>query len=125
MKLHRIYYHYEQWEDWKNGMFSCDIDDSLVQLCADLLSSPVLKDAMLIVLSDWPKSSDVILTNRGCNRQAWLGNAACCHVHNASEIVTKLAWRTLSEDQQKEANLIADEVIKYWEECHAKKLYGN
>ncbi len=124
-RVKRVFYHYEQWEDWKKGMFSGDIDNGLIPLCADLLSSVHLRDAMLEVLKCFPISSDVNLSNYGCNRQAWLGNAACCLVHNASEQVTKVAWRKLSEDQQIKANLIADEVIKQWEVNYVKKPYRN
>lgn len=116
----RIYHPYEKWEDWKDGLYGgpASIEAVLVARCARLLASSRLRGAMLDVLREYPFSAEVNLSNRSRNRRAWLGQAACCFVCGASEDITKEAWRTLTLEQQNEANAIATEVIAVWEGTH-------
>lgn len=88
----------------------------LIQKARDLLSDPErLLKSMRIVAHQWPNSAEVNLTNRGRNRQAWLGQAACALESGAPESLTKAAWRQLTESQRIEANKVADIVINEWE----------
>lgn len=68
---------------------------------------------------DWPNSAEANLTASVINHQAWIGHAACCINHGASEDLTRLAWRTLSQEQQDLANAAADRAIHAWEERYA------
>lgn len=74
---------------------------------------------MEAVLVQWPIACEVNLSNTGCNRQAWIGQAACSLAVGAVEESTRAAWNSLTPDQQDIANRIADEITAGWEAEHA------
>jgi hypothetical protein len=118
-KLKRVYHHYSKWEDWKDGLYSPREEKTTIKKrVIRLLASPsLLLLAMRTVVVVWPFSSEVNLSNRSRNRQAWLGQSAACFVCGANEDTTKSAWRSLSLAEQDSANAIADKVIAEWESC--------
>lgn len=124
--MDRIYSNYKLWEDFKNGMYetTCYMDSSmLAQECAQTLSCPEwLEESMMFCIINWPVSTAQHLSNKHRNRQAWLGQAACCMVHGAPEYVTKQGWHMLSELDQKRANKVADKCIEFWEKQIWPKL---
>lgn len=88
----------------------------------ELLSSPTeLYDVMMNVISKWPYSSEHNLTDTSINRQAWLGQAACCYNHGSPEEHTCRAWWALNERQRVEANIVADRVIQHYEQWHKSR----
>ena len=121
--MKRIFHAYEEWEDYKAGMYRLPcVQDSTTQVLesANLLASPAIFYAVaLAMVSEWAISAAVNLSNRSRNRQAWLGQAACCFNHRAAEHQTKEAWHTLTREQQYAANKIADEIVVLWETCYA------
>lgn len=116
----RIYHPYQKWEDFNFGMFekTCFMDDhQMINDCKNLLAcTEWLWEAMQFVAHNWKYSTEQNLSNLRRNRQAWLGQAACCFVHGAPEYTTKAAYNLLTERQQISANKVADEVISLWEE---------
>jgi len=120
--MKRIYHSYEKWEDWQNGMFAShdpEQQDKFVWDAKGLLINPSrLLSAMETVIIHWIISSEVNMTHRGRNRQAWLGQSACCLVCGTPENLTKIAWNMLSEFEKSEANKIADIVINNWDKNH-------
>lgn len=132
--MERVYYHFKEWEDNQNGMYetTCFMDPyDMILDCKRLLTTKEwLWEAMTFVSHSWIKSSTQQLTNINRNRQAWLGQAACCFSHGAPEYLTKRAWALLDENQQKIANEIADQVICDWEQkfksgyFNGKKISG-
>lgn len=117
-RLKRVYHPYHKWEDYNNGMYKDFPDEQkeeLIQKAVNLLSdSEYLKKAMKSASMVWVISAEENLTNISCNRQAWLGAAACCFEYGVPEYLTKEAWNRLTEETQNKANNIADEVIKEW-----------
>ncbi len=117
--MERIYHGYEVWEDFKEGMYqtTCFMDpDSMIKDCVMLLTCPEwLEECMSFVIHNWEFSAQHNLTNMNRNRQAWLGQAACCFAHGAPEYITKLAWNKLTEEEQLLANNVADRIIKVFE----------
>lgn len=113
----RIFHHHEKWEDWRNGLFNKSkkrIDK--INLSRKILNNIEKCDEFFSrVFLEWPFCSDVNLSNRNINRQAWLGQAACCLSHGANEDETKEAWFTLSKEEQYRANTIADYYILKFE----------
>jgi hypothetical protein len=75
---------------------------------------------MQAVVREWKHSAEVNMSNIGCNRQAWLGQAACCYATGAPDFVTKMAWRSLTDEQRAAANQAADNVIKEWDKEHGE-----
>jgi len=114
----RIYHPFWLWEDHKNDMFRQECADELAYRKAIvLLSNPEeFRKVAQKVINEWKFSTQMNLSNRSRNRQAWLGQASCCYAYGVPEFMTKHGWRFLSEEQQKAANEVADEVIKYWED---------
>lgn len=117
----QVFAPYWEWEDFNNGMYEDICAKSLpllLEQAVEILSSPELFDALLSeMLKSWKVSSAVNLSNRGMNRRAWLGRAACCFALRIPEDVTRQAWKQLTDRQRNEANLIATKhIIKYEQE---------
>lgn len=116
---------YTFWEDYLNGMYEIPLKsdgDGLVILSIKMLTDKELflstcKD----ILINWPISTMVNLTNKQCNRRAWLGQAACNYRFKVPEICTRIAWSKLTPIQQFEANLIAEKIIINFEMNYEKE----
>lgn len=124
--MKQIYEHYEKWEDYRAGMFSLStVSDDKILLSRDLLSNAnKFYNTLLNVLVDWQVSAAVNLTNKGQNRRAWLGAAACMYKHSAPEYITRIAWGLLDYRTQKMANAIAEKIIVLYERQNTG-LYQN
>lgn len=117
--MKRIYYRYELWEDYHNGMYEDGNSPDLVLRAMRLLSSVrSLIKAMRYVAFRWVCAAEMNLSNANRNRQAWLGQAACSYAHKVPENLTKEAWRRLPQSVRDRANRIADLVIMEWEILH-------
>ena len=116
--MKRIYHHFQLWEDWREGMYReipYPIQHSAIDAAARLLRMPApLKMAMRRVIMEWPTSTAVNLSNTARNRQAWLGQAACFLTLTVPDYLTKLAWHSITENQQAAANAVADLIIEEW-----------
>ncbi|MNQ24554.1 hypothetical protein D3C85_377500 [compost metagenome] len=84
-----------------------------------MIDADAFEAACKHAIDTWPNSTEANLTASVINHQAWLGHAACCLSHGASEDLTRLGWRTLTEEQQDAANAAAGRAIAYWEEKYA------
>lgn len=116
--MKRRYHNHVKWEDHQHGMYAmtCSNTPTLQKQCIKLLANPyALYPFMRAAAFKWTHSAEVNLSNSGRNRQAWLGQAACCYATGAPEFVTKMAWRVLTDEQRQAANDVADKVIKEWE----------
>ncbi len=125
--MKRKFYHYEKWEDYKNGMFSStnkiEREDQIKQAISILSNKKLCFKSMLKVINSWPIACEHNLTNLEQNRKAWLGQAACNIELKINEENTRLSWVRLTDEQRKKANSIADIVIKEWERKYEKKLF--
>lgn len=79
-----------------------------------MIDYKLFEDAMKRVVDEWPFSCEAALTASVMNHQAWIGHAGCAINHDAPEDITRLAWRTLTQEQQDLANMAADNAIAYW-----------
>lgn len=127
--MKQVFSHYENWEDYKSGMFSVsDIADKDIKVIGaiNLLSSPAeFYSVCSRLVKEWSIASGVNLTNKTQNRRAWLGAAACMFKHNTPEYLTRVAWNLLNRNVQDRANEIADKVIFEFENniSNAKTLF--
>jgi len=131
MEIKQKFHDYRLWEDFQHGMYTTDIrnegSDELVLLGKALLASPEeLHNAMWNVVSEWKIAAEVNLTNNGCNKRAWLGQAACSLTHNVPEILTRQSWGMLTDDERIAANKVADQIIQLWTDNYTSqfKNYG-
>lgn len=79
-----------------------------------MIDYKLFEDAMKRAVDEWPFSCEAALTASVMNHQAWIGHAGCAINHDAPEDITRLAWRTLTQEQQDLANMAADNAIAYW-----------
>lgn len=117
--MKQVFAHYEKWEDFQAGMYSLsdilDKDKKVIGAINLLSSENDFYNASKEVLKKWKISVDVNFTNKGQNRRAWLGAAACMFIHNTPEYLTRIAWNLLNKDVQDRANLIAEKIIMEYE----------
>lgn len=123
-KYKRVFHHFSKMEEFHSVMWK-RIDpterDAAIEASAELMREPdSFAQACKRVVDEWPHSTEANLTASVINHQAWIGHAACCLNHGASEDLTRMAWRTLTQDEQDAANAAADEAIRYWEKKYAE-----
>jgi hypothetical protein len=121
-KYKRVYHHYLNQEEFHSVMWrQIPVDQ---REAASIASRDLMIDAdrfelaCVRAINEWPKSAEANFTASVINHQAWLGHAACCLNHGASEDLTRLGWRMLSQVQQDAANAAADRAIAYWENSY-------
>lgn len=117
--MKRYYKEYIYWEDYLNGMYNIPNDkqkDIEVLNSIKILSNEnIFLETCLKVIKQWKISTKINLTNKSCNRQAWLGQACCSYLYKSTELSTREAWMQLTEIQRQNANKIADKIIKHFE----------
>lgn len=119
--LFDYWFPYWEWECYQSGMWENRKNDmSKVQACAKLLSDEKrCEEAMIRAIHDYPISAKQHLTKPN-GKRPWLGQAACCVDFGATEEETRHAWNFyMTEQEQTQANNIADKVIQHWEACNA------
>jgi len=118
-KLKRVYYHYEELEEFHAGMWRIIRGDARKKCILD--AAALMKDAdrfshaMRRALKEWKKSCEHSLSAESTNRIAYLGHAGCCIEVGSPEEATRAAWHTLSNDEQDRANEAAAIVLNEWE----------
>lgn len=120
----RIYIPYWEWEDWINGMWSVG-DESRLQEAIKFTSDHILYgNAMMEVISAWPRTMLNSLTNTSINRRAFLGHCAVCYKLGIQESITRAAWKFLTDQQRVAADDEATKHIKEYERSH-REIYQN
>ena len=125
--IKRIYSRYQDWEDFQNGMYSNDfsnLDADLKNAFKILSNSDYFYKKGLEMILSWPVCADYNLSNKSINRKAWIGQATCCYVSKVPEVVTKISWGLLSENEQIMANYKAKLIIDVYEKKYIE-LYQN
>jgi len=119
MKTSRVYYHYEQLEEFHAGMWKIvrgEMRKQYIELAANLMrDATAFKDAMMRAVREWPKSCEFNFTSDSVNRIAWLGHAGCCLGVGSPEEATRCGWHTLNQSEQDLANEVAAEALSTWE----------
>lgn len=116
--INRIYHRYEKWEDEKLGFYKTtdeNKEENITKSTSLLKDRKRLKKYMNMVINKWIISCEQNLSNPAMNRQAYLGQAACCLHHGSPAQTTRIAWNNLTEEEMKIANNIADQIISKWE----------
>lgn len=114
MDIHPVWKNYKEWEDYINGMYENKNDAEIIKQCVEILTSNNLKEHMENTTKSYKISAKVNLTNKMFNPISWLGQATCNLLIGASARETCQAWLMMTEQQQKDANKIAKEVIEEW-----------
>jgi len=115
-KLRQVFAPYYEWEDFLNGMYdshSRKDERELIAMAKGLLCDDGgFYSTCRRVVSFWKVATAVNLTNVSCNRRAWLGQASCNLEFGVPEILTRVAWNSMTEKDQLSANGVADRCIK-------------
>lgn len=114
MDINPVWKNYKEWEDYINGMYENKNDAEIIKQCFEILTSNNLKEHMENTTNSYKISAKVNLTNKMFNPISWLGQATCNLLIGASARETCQAWLMMTEQQQKDANKIAKEVIEEW-----------
>lgn len=117
-KIKPIWEDYRNWEDYKNGMYENENNETIIKQCYDILTSKDLKEYMEDVTERYKISTKVNFTNKMFNPVSWLGQATCNLLIGATAKETCQAWMMMTKEQQITANNIAKEVIEEWRNKH-------
>ena len=124
--MKQVYRPYWDWECYKNGMWnkvSKEEEQKLLKIAIDFTSDHSLYgSAMREVVYLWPCTMENHLTNKSINRRAFLGHCAVFYKFQIPEYIVRKAWRYLTDDQRKLADLEAEKTIKEWEIQYMIKL---
>lgn len=124
--IKRVYHHFSKWEEHKAGMWRTITGEEKRALLDKAIeftgNTELYGEWMLKVTVRWPFSCEHNLTCTDMNRQAWIGHAATCLAINCPEEITREAWHHLTQQQQDEANVKADEAIASWENAYKERM---
>ena len=109
-----IWIKYEEWEDYKKGMYENGHNIENIKKCYEILTSEDLKENMTKVTKEYVIATKVNFTNKMFNPISWLGQATCNLLINAKAQEVCQAWMSMTKEQQDKANNIAKEVIEKW-----------
>jgi hypothetical protein len=120
-----VYHHYKLCEEYSTNMWKAvPLEDRQMyqdKSAALMLDPDAFEAAMKLAVDSWPFSCEAALTASTMNHQAWIGHAGCAVNHDAPEDITRLAWRTLTQEQQDAANAAADRAIEYWRQKYVDR----
>jgi hypothetical protein len=120
MKIKRVFYSYEQWEDFKAGFYKDYTSKQLDEFKRDVQyvfsSVDITTYYMQLVINRWSISSQQNLSNLNMNRVAWLGQAACCIYSGVPSRATMRVWKMLDTQVQLRSDNVAIKIIKQWEQ---------
>jgi len=124
MSIKRIYHPYDVWEETYSNMWgNVKNKEAYLQVAIEFTGNAKLYgEHMKRVQREWKKSCEHNLSNTTQNRKAWIGHAACALAFGCPENIVREAWAHLSEQQQFDANEVADIAIAQWEKRHLGDL---
>lgn len=124
MIIKRVCHHYSKWEDWKAGMWrriSKIEREKMLPAAINFTGDHKLYGQYMVEVTEkWKIACEHNLTDFSINQKAWIGHAACCLAIHCPEIVTRMAWWHLSEEQRVRANKMAVKAIKFWRSSYFK-----
>ncbi len=110
----QVYIPYWEWEDYLNGMWSKG-DSTRLQEAVTFTSNHILYgEAMKEVITAWPRTMLNSLTNPSINKRAFLGHCAVSYKLGIQEVITRAAWKELTDTQRYDADKVAQETIDEW-----------
>lgn len=125
MRIKRVFHHYKLCEEYESNMWKYVLPETrqgYVDAAAALMIDwPRFEEAMMRAVNEWPYSCEANLSASCINHQAWIGHAGCAIAVGSPEDLTRLGWRTLTQDQQDLANAAADRCIAAWREKYIRE----
>ncbi len=122
--MKRIFHPYNLWEDFTYGFYGGKEynQKEAIKLCANLLKDlPRFETALKEIIDNWKYSCEHNLSNEAMNRIAYLGQAAHALVYNVPNSVSMGAYSTLTLEEQKAADALAQKYLDLWLSRHNKE----
>ncbi len=115
--IKQVWIPYWKWECHKSGMWSkVDNESQLLKKAIEFTGNHSLYgEWMRVVVWEWKFTMINHLTNKSINRRAFLGHCAVCYKLGIPEYITRKAWKHLTNEQRRLADLEAENTIKEWE----------
>jgi len=114
--INPIYKPFWEWECFQNGMYENIVLRENIENAKKLLCNKnEFKKYCLCVLDEWSNSVNHHLSQKTINKQAYLGQAACCYKYKCTEREVRVAWSEVGDVERYKANEVADIVIKEYE----------
>lgn len=112
--MKQVWTPYWEWEDWINGMWGPEQEGQLQQAIEFTGDWVRYGQAMKEVIVAWPRTMLNSLTNPSINQRAFLGHCAVSFRLKIPESVTRAAWKQLTDEQRRLADLVAQQTIDEW-----------
>lgn len=97
-------------------------ENELLKKAIDFTGDHILYGkAMREVVWVWKNSMLNFLTNKSINRRAYLGHCAVYYKLQIPEYIVRMAWKKLTNEQRRLADLQAENTIKEWEKQYTIK----
>lgn len=114
----RVFHTFDKWECHKAGFYASrkegiTKDQGEKMYCDFLSDSEKFRKAATGVINEWKHSCEHYLTNSSMNRIAWIGQAAMCYETGIPSVYCS-GFNLLTEEQQKQANQVALDVLNVW-----------
>jgi hypothetical protein len=124
-KIVRKFHHYTLCEEFDAGMWRIvpsEEKPGFIRTVAEFMKdAEAFHAGMMRAVREWPYSCEAAFTASSVNQRAWVGHAACCIVHHSPEDLTRLAWHTLTKEQQDAGNAAADRAIAAWRASYTQE----
>tara|TARA_R110002153_G_scaffold57939_2_gene159157 strand:- start:708 stop:1079 length:372 start_codon:yes stop_codon:yes gene_type:complete len=118
--LERVYHSWEKWEDHKNGFYNNIggknkkiLETKVFELFGN---ENICRENMYKVVKEWRYSCEHNLSNNSINKIAYIGQASCCIYGGVPSTITMDCWSKINKEHRNRADLIAKEVLLFWEE---------
>lgn len=118
--MERIYHTWDEWECYPAGFYENKpvnrklSDDDCKEIYRSLLADiPRFKDALKLVIEEWPNSCEHYLSNERMNRIAWLGQASLC-ISEGIPSRYRGGYMLLADEEKLAADMAALEALNEW-----------
>lgn len=106
---------WQLWEDWIAGMYVTTATAEHEAASLELLTDPdQFREVAREMVRCWPVSAHHNLVNMWTGRRAWIGQASCLYSVNSPGVGTRAAWGRMTLEEQRAANVTADDVLEEW-----------
>lgn len=116
---------WDNWEDWKAGLYLSEYTTEQVTCSLHLLTSPTeFREVAREMLQAWPNAADHNLRHLPSGHNSWIGQASCMYAHGAPSVATRIAWGMMTNAAQGAANRVAYRVLDEWGKSYAQETLG-
>lgn len=128
-KIKRIWFNYNEWEDWKGGFYSkAKIKNEIIatrNVLELFKNDDLFFRSACEMLDNWYYCTNYNLTNIATNRKSYIGQSTACYLYGYGSYFTSKVFVTLPKSVQNRANEVAIKIIKIYEEKYYDENHKN